>query len=277
VSSLPSLSQLRARASEAASASPEWHYQGVVLPRGGIVSGVLSESELCELEARAQLRRAAALDRCSVSRPSLSASVLSALCEWCSAHGLNAMGTVTFSDSYASARGIYSLSRALSDVDSGFSQEVPLRGSHGVKTRYVLSGEWHRTGREVPHVHLAFETAGNPETFLSALDLFFSSTRGRCRFELMRDSNVATLYGLKDVLKEGSGSLGEGVRLRLSQGHMRHRRRSHSSSFRLPFSSYPNNPSPSLPDLEPAALGVGRCDSGRTGSDGALPDTEAIT
>jgi len=117
-------------------------------------------------------------------------------------HGLNAMGVVTFSDKYAASRGIYSPQAAADDVWRGLTQEVPMRGSYGFWGKFILAPEWHRTGRQVPHVHLAFETIGNPETLCADLLRFFGNTRGRSRFELMRDVDSATLYGLKDVLKE---------------------------------------------------------------------------
>jgi len=218
----PTLSELRARTSQALEDSPLWVVRGMELPRGCVLSSQLTPEEVVSYAGRVDARGTC---RAATPSPDLSRRLLSELCAWCASHSLNAMGTVTFSDSYASSRSIYTLSRALSDVAHALDCEVPLRKSHGVLTSYALSAEWHRTGREVPHVHVAIKTTGNPDSFLAALRLFFSNTRGRCRWELMRDCDDATLYGLKDVLKEGSGSLSDSVRLRLHSAVNRRRRR----------------------------------------------------
>jgi hypothetical protein len=72
----------------------------------------------------------------------------------------------------------------------------------GYPFKFVLAGEAHRTGRLVPHVHLALESNSAPiDKLCSELFVYFLRTRGRCRFEPMRDVNAATLYGLKDTVK----------------------------------------------------------------------------
>jgi hypothetical protein len=125
------------------------------------------------------------------------------------------MGVVSFSDAYAARHGIYSPKRALDDVWRGITQDARIRGSHGFRGRFVLAAEWHRTGREVPHVHAAFEGVGNRQSLCYDFWRHFKNTRGRCRFEEMRDVDTATLYGLKDVLKEDA-STADGFRFRLT-------------------------------------------------------------
>jgi hypothetical protein len=129
---------------------------------------------------------------------------LDELCEWLHGFRLDLIGTVTFSDVYAKAHGIYSLGRALDDVWTGLHQ---IRMKHdtirGYRGRYVICGEWHPSGRRVPHVHLALDSMGvhDPEKVCTDLWRYFYGTRGRSRFEPMRDVDKATLYGLKDTVK----------------------------------------------------------------------------
>jgi len=80
----------------------------------------------------------------------------------------------------------------------------------------VASGEWHRSGRKIPHVHLALESMGAVDPLKVCADLFsyFSKTRGRCRFEVMREAPAATLYALKDTVK-GSAHDASSLDLRL--------------------------------------------------------------
>lgn len=174
------------------------HRSGVWLPRGSVVHETLSPEELALREAGAGSRRPGP----APARPQLHRDSLDAMASWFSMHGLNAMGVVTFSNDYAARYGIYTPRAAVRDVFRGLINEVPLRGSRGFWGRFALAPEWHRTGREVPHVHIAFETIGNPVTLCADLNRFFGNTRGRSRFEVMRDCDAATLYGLKDVFKE---------------------------------------------------------------------------
>lgn len=141
----------------------------------------------------------------SPRRPLAEEEQLQALCEWLHGHGLDLMGVVTFSDQYADSHGIYSIASAVRDVWRGLS-EIRMHSGKGYKVGYpfkfVLAGEMHRTGRTVPHVHVALESHGVPAGKLCAeLFTYFLFTRGRCRFEPMRDVDLATLYGLKDTVK----------------------------------------------------------------------------
>lgn len=188
---------------------------GLLLPRGAVVASQLSEDELAEVEMRSAGERGrAAAERRAPRRARRDAEVLEALCVWCRANSLDCMGTVTFSDRYAEANGIYTPKRALDDVWRGLVSEVPLRGSRGFWGRFVMAAEWHRTGRNVPHVHLAFEGTGNRERLCDGFQRFFRHSRGFSVFSEMWDINSATLYGLKDVLKEDSRSA-DGFRFRM--------------------------------------------------------------
>lgn len=153
---------------------------------------------------------------------------LHATCEWLSGFGLNVIGTVTYSDEYASRRGIYSIARALDDVREGL-RCVPMKAGRrtGFMGPYVLCGEHHPSGRNVPHVHLALATAREPAgAVCSELWSYFYATRGRSRFEPMRDTSKATLYGLKDTVKSADLH-GDWIVTRLDHARVgKHRRRS---------------------------------------------------
>lgn len=128
---------------------------------------------------------------------------LHATCEWLSGYGLDVLGTVTFSDDYAERFGIHSLQSAMRDVRRGLAQ-VPMKRNtrKGFPFCYVLTGEWHPSGRQVPHVHVALESGSMPvDRVCTELWTYFFATRGRSRFEPMRDTSRATLYGLKDTIK----------------------------------------------------------------------------
>jgi hypothetical protein len=160
-------------------------------------------------------------------------SELHELCSWLAETGLDIIGSITYSDPYAAApeyhwstergcyvnhggHGILSIDRALKDVRQGL-REVPMkRGAiHGFQGKFANSGEWHPSGRIVPHVHLALDSMGAPiEAVCGDLYRYFSSTRGRSRFEPMRDCDEATLYGLKDTVK-ASASDANALDLRL--------------------------------------------------------------
>lgn len=154
------------------------------------------------------------------------AAELDAYCEWLSGFGLDIIGTVSFTDEYAERRGITTLHRAVADVESGLRAiQVRRRDQRGFikgfPFSYVLSGEWHRTGRQVPHVHLALESRGaNQDRLLWELRAFFDGSRGRSRFEFMRDRSKATLYGLKDTVKEVKHD-SDAILLRLLRPRMR--------------------------------------------------------
>jgi len=166
----------------------------------------LDEWELEDLQARCDARGVRAWDslsRRTVKRSAAEAAGLQSLCEWLSGHGLDLLCTVTFSDSIAASRGIYSLSRAIDDTRRGLrSLDLGAGYRRGFENRFVLAGEWHPSGRTIPHVHGVLES-GNLDTHRLCQSLYahFLHTSGRCRFEPMRDVDTATLYGLKDTLK----------------------------------------------------------------------------
>lgn len=187
----------------------EWQYEGVSLPRGAVVQSTVDAEYLASLGERATARSGLPeRPGARVRRAENDALFLQGLCEWVQGHGLNAVFTVTFSDEYARKRGIYSPRRALQDVREGISREVPYgTRSMGFRGKYILAAEWHRTGREVPHVHgLLKTTTQDPQLGLDIINRYMSNTRGRCRFELIRDYDPATLYAFKDVLKEDRSS-----------------------------------------------------------------------
>ena len=184
-----------------------WHHSsGLVLPRGTVCVYPAGDDDLervAEGSARRGVQAGALLSR-KVKRSARDERQLSELCTWLHGYSIDIIGTVTFSDAYASEHGIYSLPRALDDVADGLRSASLDRGRHtGFRGRYVLAGEWHRTGRTVPHIHLALDSMGvaDIERLCTELWRHFFASRGRSRFEPMRDADVATLYGLKDTVK----------------------------------------------------------------------------
>lgn len=185
------------------------HSSGVLLPRGAVVTRTMDPDELAAFNDRCSAQaepQAACAGR--VRRSVASASQLDAFCEWLQANGLDIFGTVTYRDEYANRYGVYSLKRGLDDVWAGLTHL-------GFRYKFVLAGEWHPSGRQVPHVHLALESAGQPiDKMCSDLYRYFFDSRGRSRFEPMRDQNVATLYALKDSVK-ASARDADSMRFRL--------------------------------------------------------------
>jgi len=193
---------------------------GLLLPRGTVVKSELSADELAELEARSDLRDVQSWYNRSrnIKRTRQDETQLHALCEWFSTRNLNILGTVTFSDDYAASHNIYSLSRALTDVWNGLTEMTLNKGKiRGFRGRFLLSGEWHPSGRHVPHVHLVLDSRGAPiESVCSDLWRYFYHTRGRSKFEPIRDVDTATLYALKDTIK-ASAHDPECLRMRLTR------------------------------------------------------------
>jgi len=166
----------------------------------------LNEWELEELQARCDARGVRdwdALARRTIKRSAADAAGLHALCEWLQGHNLDVLCTFTFTNEVARDRGIYSLNRAIKDVARGL-RYVDLAPGYrrGFENRFVLAGEWHPSGRTIPHVHGVLESGSiDPDKLCRMLFPYFLNTSGRCRFEPMRDVDTATLYGLKDTLK----------------------------------------------------------------------------
>lgn len=177
-----------------------WLNDGVWVPRGAVAVSIATEEDLDRIAAGS--RRRGGVGSPNVPRPLKDSQSLEALCEWLHGHGLTAMGVVTFTDEYADRFGIHSLDRALDDVWQGLQNVPMLNGRRGFPWKFVMAGEMHRTGRSVPHVHLALEIPDRAmEGACGELWRYFYGSRGRSRFEPMRDVNAATLYGLKDAVK----------------------------------------------------------------------------
>jgi hypothetical protein len=191
--------------------------QSMKPPRGALLCYRATDAELLALQARCDARGVnhhAAVAR-KVKRSAADEAQLQAICEWLQEHKLDVFGTVTFRDDYADPRHIYSLPRALEDVARGL-HDCPMAGGHkGFIRPYILTGEWHPSGRKVPHVHIALHSGPRGVESVCA-DLFahFSRSRGRSRFEPMRDVDSATLYALKDTVK-GIAADPDSVRSRL--------------------------------------------------------------
>lgn len=181
-----------------------WDYKGIKLPRGCVVFSELTDHELrrLELAAAAQAGSAPLGPTSSPARSVASTEYLQAFCEFMHSQGFNAMGSCTFSDKVAYKRFILSPLKAVQVVAMGIRNDCPFRGHLGFHGKLFVTPEWHRTGREVPHVHFALKTAGNPETCCAQIRSYLSNTFGRSTCEVMRDRNAGTLYGLKDTLKE---------------------------------------------------------------------------
>lgn len=178
-----------------------WLHGGVWVPRGAVCVSEVAPADLARIDAGSERRRGNVLP--PPPRPLSESEQLNALCEWLHLeHHLNLIGVVTFTDDYAASRGIYSFARALDDVWAGL-REVPMKdGIRGYPWKFVLAAEHHRSGRSVPHVHLALECPDHARSRVcSQLWDYFYRTRGRSRFEPMRDVTAATLYGLKDTVK----------------------------------------------------------------------------
>jgi len=174
-----------------------------MLPRGAVVHSQASEQDLARLEAAARAQ-ARAVGGQSVARSEWSAGYLQALCELLHNHGFNAMGTCTFTDAVAYRRFILSPLKAVQVVAHSIAREAPFRGSAGFRGKLFVTPEWHRTGREVPHVHFTLKTRGNPDTCCKLIRIHLSNHFGRSTCEVMHDQDKATLYGLKDTLKESA-------------------------------------------------------------------------
>lgn len=143
-------------------------------------------------------------------RPLSESELLDAHCNWLhTEHRMNVMGVVTFTDKVAERCGIYTFDRALDFVWHGLTADL------NSPAPFVMAAEHHRTGRQVPHVHLALSIPPHRiDAACMRLRNYFDSAAGRSRFELMRDTTAATLYGLKDVVKSTKVDT-SGVRYRL--------------------------------------------------------------
>jgi hypothetical protein len=179
---------------------------GLSFPRLSMLTYAATGADYEALAAGSVRRGLSAADRLQarkVRRSAAEEAALHAFCGWLAEYGLDVIGTVTFSPKYADDHGIVSLERAIDDVRRGLAQCGMRHGrKKGFQGRYVLAGEWHPSGRQVPHVHLALESRPwRTDEDVRSLWSYFFGTRGRSRFEVMRDVDRATLYGLKDTIK----------------------------------------------------------------------------
>ena len=190
-------------ASEAAAGHPG---TAAFLARECVRVDTLTEWELEDLQARCDargVRQWDALARGTLKRSVQDAQSLDELCKWIRLSNLDILATFTFTDETARKRGVHTLQRAIRDV-CGSLKRVNLGSQYkpGFQNRFVLAGEWHPSGRSIPHVHGLFESGGiDSQRLCQRLFEYFHHSTGRCRFEPMRDVNEATLYGLKDTLK----------------------------------------------------------------------------
>jgi hypothetical protein len=202
----------------------DYHGTGLLLPRGTVVvTKPNDDADLADLRDRVEVESARRGVRSGgqvarkIKRSAADSAALESLSTWLSGHDLDLLGTVSFSDAVAASRGIYSLGRGL-DVVAQELKAFRYHGKQGYRGKFVLCGEWHPSGRAVPHVHAVLSSAGatDLDDFTTSLWRHFFHNCGRSRFEPMRDQNDATLYGLKDTLK-ASASDANSMRLRLSR------------------------------------------------------------
>jgi len=213
------------RAGAAADAgSWDYHGTGLLLPRGTVVTIRPDDADdhaevvaLVESESERRGIVQGTLTARKVRRSAADSEALQSLCSWLSGHDLDLFGTVSFRDDVAQSRGIYSLGRAL-DVVASELKGFRYHGKQGYRGKFVLCGEWHPSGRTVPHIHAVLSSAGAVDVHEFSQDLWrhFFNNCGRSRFEPMRDQTEATLYGLKDTLK-ASHADANSMRLRLSR------------------------------------------------------------
>lgn len=199
--------------------------------RGAVAVSQATQADLDRLDA-GHARRGLG-PRPQPRRPAHEEAQLQALCEWLNGHGLNTIGVVTFSDDYASRHGVFSIRRGVQDVWDGLYRGIPMGEKFGYPWKFVLAGENHRTGRLVPHVHLALEVPDHCDQSQVCYRLwdYFFRTRGRSRFEPMRDVDTATLYGLKDTVKQSSNDP-HAFAARLWHPHRRSGRPVHPDGYR---------------------------------------------
>lgn len=210
------------------------HSSGLLIKHGTVIETRMWGETLdreCDRLDKASDRRGVQVWETAKKKPKRSIAdelELRAIADWFNGEGLDIIGVVSFTPDYADRRYLNTLSRATDDVHDGL-RSVPMKGGRirGFPYKFVLFPEWHRTGRLVPHVHLALESGGHPGNVTQAIcdDLwrYFFSTRGRSWFQPMRDLNKATLYGLKDAVKS-SREAGDAVHLRLKRPRSRRSR-----------------------------------------------------
>lgn len=192
---------------------------GLLLPRGTVVTSQAPESVLAELAESSDRRgvQAHALTARKVRRTAAESLALDELCSWLNRYGFDVFFSITFSDEKSKRHGIHTIKRAKEHVLGEFK-------SFGYLGRLALGIE--QTDRGIPHVHGVLHSGSENAARLlgeesprdGALWRHFHSTCGRCRFELVRDTDEASLYAFKDTFKESQGDDSLYVRLRPLQG-----------------------------------------------------------
>jgi hypothetical protein len=207
----------------------EWHHSesGLVLPAGSTVIRQATPEYLDWIERRSDRRgvRVYEKDRGKVRRSAADSLALDELCIWLNHYQFDIFFSVTFSDAYAKRQygkdlSVYSLRGAVLDVLRGLNDLPTKTAWPGFTGRLVLAAEM--TDRNTPHVHGVLASCGMDVDWLlgtdspkdGALWQHFHETRGRCRFELIRDQDEATLYAFKDTLKRSAEAEALLIRLR---------------------------------------------------------------
>lgn len=198
-------------------AHDEWRYQGVVLPRGAVVQGSLDADQLADLSARAAARRGCTA-RGHVTRSASDEAVLQEISAWVNSEFQHpCFGAITFSDRVADRLKIYSPKRALDVVEHDLKTAIPIRGSSGYLGKFCLQSEWHRTGRNIPHLHTVFEGIGNADNLCTDFWRFCHVRYGSSWFQEIEHLDAGVLYAFKDVFKEAVGPKGSDFRFRLKR------------------------------------------------------------
>ena len=194
------------------------HPSGLVLPRGTLITSVLTDRERAALDEASIRRgvRAWEKDRGKVRRSAEESLSLDEFCIWLNRYGFDVFFSITFSPEYAACHSVRSLAGAVRDVRRGLSE-------CGYFGRVGLSAEM--TDREIPHVHGALCSSGDLERLVcpdspsdGELWRYFFGTRGRSRFEPMRDQDESTLYAFKDTFKKATEPGALYIRLRPIRG-----------------------------------------------------------
>jgi len=191
----------------------DYHGTGLLLPRGTlVVTRPNDDEDLFAIQDRVNAASAARGVQAAIKARKPSKAVrtkdsVQALATW--AHelgGFDVCGVVTFTDEYAKEHHLSSLGAACRDVARGLMYNCE-RGQ-GDRGPFCLSGEWHRTDREWPHVHLLVRSGHGSvpaqKAFCTDLWKFYKPTRGRAWFKgfmELTDDEAALFYHLKDTVK----------------------------------------------------------------------------
>lgn len=210
-----------------------WDYQGVLLPRGCVVESVATPSDLAALEVASSARGVrAALNAPKPARATRQKDSVASLARWAAElGGFDCCGVVTYTDAKAASLHLHSLGAACRDVARNLQYAVPITGCKvpGYAGPFCLSGEWHRTDREWPHVHLLLNSLGRPkDAFCSDMWRYFFRNSGRSwfkGFDDLTEDEAALFYHLKDTVKGASLPADpDAFWLKLSMRHRRGRR-----------------------------------------------------